>query len=244
MRRMSVAIRASAIMLVAFVGGAVAQSSRQTTLEAELRNALRERWDALARGDAVSYGAFLDDDFLAPDNGLVYDKKALVERAKGLKESSSEPREVSVHGDGHAAVMVYRTTSRDQVAGAEFTEELRVVETYIKRKGRWLLTARAEIEIPNANRVPAEINPEVLNDYVGEYEIRPGKIVKVTRQGNRLFEQGPDDPTPEEDLPLSSSSFFQRQQPGILTFTRASDGKVNFYVLWLYDSTIAGKKIK
>ena len=230
--------------IVAFVGYGAAQSSTPATLEAELRNALHDRWAALARGDAAAYGAFLDDEVLIPDNGLVYDKKALVERVRTLQESSSEPREVRVHGDDHAAVMLYRTTSHEQLAGVELTEELRVVETYVKRNGRWLLTARAENEIPNANRVPADINPQLLDAYVGEYEIRPNKIVKITRQGSRLFEQGPDDASPDEDLPLSANSFFQREQPGVVTFMRAPDGKVNSYVLWIYDTTVIGKKIK
>jgi len=107
-----------------------------------------------------------------------------------------------------------------------------------------LLTARAETEIPNANRVAVAINPDTLKDYVGEYEVRPGQIVKITRQGGRLFEQGPDDPIPVEDLPLSSNAFFQREQPGVLIFTRSADGKVDSYVLWIFDGTVVGKKVK
>ena len=58
------------------------------------------------------------------------------------------------------------------------------------------------------------------------------------------MEQGSDDPKPEADFPLSASSFFQREQPGVLTFTRSPDGKVDTYVLWIYDTTITAKKIK
>lgn len=140
--------------------------------------------------------------------------------------------------------MIYRTTSRVPFAGQEFTEELRVMETYVKRDGHWLLLARAESEIPNANRVPVKITPEALDVFVGEYHISPGKVVKITRNGGSLMEQGPDDPVPEEDFPLSANTFFQRDQPGILTFTQSPDGKAAEYVLWIYDSTIVGKKTK
>jgi hypothetical protein len=232
------------ITVLAIAGSTTAQSPNPTKLESELRNVLRERWAALARNDVKSYGAFLDDDVLIPDNGLVYDKKTLIERARTLKESTSDPRDVHVHGYNDVGVMVYRTTAHTPFAGVEFTEELRVVETYVKRQGRWLLTARAESEIPNANRVPAKVAPEVLDAYVGEYELSPGKVVKITRQGDSLMEQEPDDPKPEADLPLSASNFFQREQPGVLTFTRSPDGKVDKYVLWIYDTTITGKKIK
>jgi len=230
------------VLMVARVS--TAQPPTSTKLEAELREALRQRWTALARNDAKEYGALLDDGILIPDNGLVYDKKTLMARARSLKEYSSEPRDVQVHGNNNAAVMMYRTTSHVPFAGKEITEELRIVESYVKRDGRWLLTARAESEIPNANRVPAQIDPSVLDAFVGEYEISEGKSVKITRDGNKLMEQGPDDPQPEADLPLSADCFFQREQPGVLTFTRSRDGEVNGYVLWIYDTTITGKKVK
>jgi hypothetical protein len=244
MKRTSATICVTIIAILAIVGSTTAQSPNPTKLESELRNVIRERWAALARNDVNAYGAFLDDDVLIPDNGLVYDKKTLIERARTLKESSSDPRDVQVHGYKDTAVMVYRTTSHVPFAGQEFTEELRIVETYVKRNGRWLLTARAESEIPNANRVPAKVTREVLDDYVGEYQISPGNVVKITREGDSLMEQGPDDPKPEADLPMSASSFFQREQPGVLSFTRSPDGKVDTYMLWIYDTTITGKKIK
>jgi hypothetical protein len=89
-----------------------------------------------------------------------------------------------------AAVMIYRTTSHVPLAGQEFTEELRIVETYVKRNGRWLLMARAESEIPNANRVPAKVAPELRNAFVGDYQISPGEVVRITRAGDSLMEQG------------------------------------------------------
>jgi hypothetical protein len=232
------------IAILAIAGSTTAQSPEPTKLESELRSVLRERWAALARNDAKAYGAFLDDDVLIPDSGLVYDKKTLIERARTLKETSSDPRDVRVHGDKDAAVMIYRTTSHTLLAGQEFTEELRIVETYVKRNGRWLLTARAESEIPNANRVPEKVAPELLDAYVGEYQLSPGKVVKITREGDSLMEQGPDDPKPDADLPLSANSFFQREQPGVLTFMKSPDGKVDTYVLWIYDATITAKKIR
>jgi hypothetical protein len=91
----------------------------------------------------------LDADVLfSDDNGLLYDKKALVERVAGIKETSTEPRDVRVHGDNQAAVMAYRTTSHQVLMGQDITEEVRIVECYVKRSGQWLITARAESENP------------------------------------------------------------------------------------------------
>jgi ketosteroid isomerase-like protein len=240
MRRTSVVLLVTIIIVVAISGSTALQSAQSTKLQFELREVLQQRWDALARKDAKAFSALLDDDVLVIDLGSVYDKKALIERVAALKETSSEPRDLQVHGDNHAAVMIYRTTSHVLLAGQEFTEELRVVESYVKRNGRWLLTARAESEIPNANRVAAKVDPKLLDEYVGEYQIAPGNVVKITREGDHLMERGPDDPEPVADLPLSKNAFFQREQPGVLTFRRSSDGKVDALVLWIYDSTIIG----
>ena len=55
-------------------------------------------WAALGRGDAKAYGTFLDDDVaIVPDDGVLYNKKALIERVRTLPDTSDEPREVQVH---------------------------------------------------------------------------------------------------------------------------------------------------
>jgi hypothetical protein len=124
---------ATIITILAIVGSTAAEPRYQTKLESELKNVLRERWAALSRGDAKAYGAFLDEDVVVPDNGLLYDKKALIGRVRTLPDTSDDPREVQVHGYGDSAVMVYRTTSRVPIAGQVTTEELRIVETYGKK---------------------------------------------------------------------------------------------------------------
>lgn len=85
-------------------------STKQDLLESELMSAWHKRWAALVRNDAKTYAAFLADDVLVPANGLLYDKKALLELALRFKETSGEPRDVQVRGYDDAAVMVYRTT--------------------------------------------------------------------------------------------------------------------------------------
>lgn len=218
------------------------RSTKQPSLESELMSVWHQRWAALNRNDAKAYAAFLADDVLVPANGVLYDKNALVKLALTFKESSNEPREVAVRGFGDAAVMVYRTTAHYPYADHDITEELRVVETYVKRNQVWLLAARAESEIPNASRTPAKIAPETLDAYAGQYEVAPGKVVTITRKGDRLTEQGPDYPEPQELLPLDESGFYQQEQPGIRTFRRSANGMT--YTLWIYDSTFTGEKIK
>lgn len=161
-----------------------------------------------------------------------------------FKETSSEPRDVQVRGYDDAAVMVYRTTAHYPFADHDITEDLRVVETYVKQNRHWLLTTRSESEIPNANRIPVKVDAKILDSYTGKYQIAPGKIVKIARDGDKLAEEVPDVPKPEEILPLGNDSFYQREQPGLRIFTKSPDGTIGTYTLWIYDTTISGEKIK
>ena len=86
MKRTSATICVTILAVLSIAGSTTAQSPNPTKLESELRNVMRERWAALGRNDVNAYGAFLDDDVLIPDNGLVYDKKTLIERARTLKD--------------------------------------------------------------------------------------------------------------------------------------------------------------
>ncbi len=81
MKRISASVCVTLIAVFAIAGSTTSQSPKPTELESELRSVLHERWAALARNDAIAFGAFLDDDVLIPDLGLVYDKKTLIERA-------------------------------------------------------------------------------------------------------------------------------------------------------------------
>lgn len=244
MKRAPATMCVTIIAVLAVTGSMTAQSPKPTKLESELRNVLRERLAAIARHDAKAFGDFLDDSIVIPDNGLLRDKKALVEWVRTSTEIYSEPRDVQVHGYNDTAVMLFRNTVRVPLAGQVLTIEQRNVETYVRRDGRWLLVALAENEIPNANRVPSKIDPAVLDAYVGEYQMSPGNILKITRHGDQIFEQWPGDAQPTPDFPLSESNFYQRGQPGVVSFIRSPDGKVDAYVLWLSDSTIVGKKIR
>lgn len=242
MKRNSIMLCIAAVL--AITNGSIAGSTKQTRLESELISVWHQRWASLNRNDAKAYAGFLADDVLVPANGVLYDKKALLELAHRFRETSSEPRDVQVRGYGDAAVMVYRTTVHYPYADHDITEELRVVETYVKGNQEWLLAARAESEIPNANRVPVKVSPEILDAYAGEYQIAPGKVVKIARKGDKLTEFGPDYAEPEELLALDDSSFYQPEQPGVRTFRRSRNGRVDTYVLWLYEATITCERIK
>ena len=68
-------------------------------------------------------------------------------------------------------------------------------------------------------RVIAKVDPSIYDTYVGEYEVAPGLVLSVTKEGDRLFSQSPGQPR-SEMLPESESTFFLRDIDAQFTFVR------------------------
>ena len=74
-------------------------------------------------------------------------------------------------------------------------------------------------------RVIAKVDPAhvraIYDAYVGEYEVAPGLILRVTKEGDKLFSQSPGQPR-SEMLPESDAAFFLRDVDAQFTFVRES----------------------
>jgi len=93
-------------------------------------------------------------------------------------------------------------------------------------------------------RKPVAVDTSVYKDYVGQYEWRPGvppDIVSV-KDGKLWSKIGEDE---DEALPLSSDTFFFKDDLGSETFSRDSQGHVIGYTYHRADGQeIHVKKIK
>jgi CubicO group peptidase (beta-lactamase class C family) len=65
----------------------------------------------------------------------------------------------------------------------------------------------------------AKIDPAIYETYVGQYEVAPGLVLTVTREGDKLFSQSPGQPY-SEMLPESETTFFLRDINAQFTFVR------------------------
>ena len=88
----------------------------------------------------------------------------------------------------------------------------------------------SEIESGRACTVPGtrtaiEVSEGVLATYVGEYEIRPGLTLRVTREGNALFVQL-SGPTPRRIYAESETKFFLREIDAQVSFIKDESGDV------------------
>ena len=71
----------------------------------------------------------------------------------------------------------------------------------------------------------AQVDPKILDSYVGKYQIGPNDFVTVTREGNSLFAQRPFR-SRMEFLPASESKFFLKHGDLDITFIKNEKGQV------------------
>ncbi len=77
-----------------------------------------------------------------------------------------------------------------------------------------------------ANYVAVDIDPEILNDYEGDFEMMPGFVLSFRREGDQFFTQATGQPE-FEMTPSSDSTFFLEQFAATVIFHRDPDGSVN-----------------
>jgi CubicO group peptidase (beta-lactamase class C family) len=91
------------------------------------------------------------------------------------------------------------------------------------------LAARA-MGKPLEEKKVAAIDPVIVDAYVGDYELAPGFILTISREGGRFFAQATGQ-SRAEIFPQSETEFFLKVVPASLTFVREADGKVSELVL-------------
>jgi hypothetical protein len=70
-----------------------------------------------------------------------------------------------------------------------------------------------------------KVDPRIYDAYVGEYEIAPGLILTVTREGDKLMSQATGQPKAEL-FPESETVFFVKDANAQFTFIRKDGGRV------------------
>ncbi|NIM49537.1 MAG: serine hydrolase [Gemmatimonadales bacterium] len=98
----------------------------------------------------------------------------------------------------------------------------RVADVYL---ADYLVVAEQELteEEPGA---AAAVDPAIYDDYVGVYELQPGLVVTVTRDGDRLMADATGQPTVELH-PESDTTFVAREVDARVTFHRDAAGEVS-----------------
>lgn len=209
-----------------------------------VRNALRE---TALRRDMEAWSRYVADDCIfSTDDGTLATKAGFIEYNKRMPpeyDHSDNPRDYVIHLYGDTAVINFRITVHEQFTDADIISEQRQTETYVKQNGSWLLVARQWGNLPVNFHKPVAVDTSVYKDYVGQYQWRPlGGLDTVSVKDGKLWSQFPKDE--DEYLPLSSDTFFVKDDIGSVTFVRDAQGHVTGYTYHRWDGQeIHAKKI-
>ena len=111
-----------------------------------------------------------------------------------------------------------------------------------RRFGPPTAAARTDKPLPK-EREAVKLSAEVLERYVGVYELTPTFSVEIVRRGEQLYAQATGQPE-VEIFPLSEKLFFLKVVDAQLEFQTGADGKVTGLVLHQNGRDIPAKKVK
>lgn len=203
--------------------------------------------DAANRRDFAAWSRHVADDCLfSDDDGVLSTKAQLMEHLRNLPaayDHGVDPRDYVVRLHGNTAVVTSRVTGHEQFTDSDIISEMRRTETYVKQNGSWLLIARQWGMLPVNFRKPVAVAPITYDDYVGQYEWRPGLVETVFLRDGKLWSRLEGD----EDayLALGPDTFFIKSDLGTSQFSRDAQGHVTGYTYHRIDGQeIHVKKIR
>jgi enterochelin esterase-like enzyme len=122
--------------------------------------------------------------------------------------------------DGHMPSAKERQTQREVwVAGGWFDREWKVSDALLI-PGDEAARSKSVLLDP-----PREIDPKVLESYVGTYQVMQSITVKIRKNGNMLIAQVADQP-PADLIPLNDTDFYIIDGAVEVTFVKDASGKV------------------
>ena len=139
--------RPACLIVMLFTAGCASRTGRSTerlTAESEVRVAERQRFEAMLKQNAPALDTLLDADLTYVHTGGDLETKAqFVEliRSKQLIYESIAPSEVRVRVHDGFALATGRSQMRVRNATGVSSFWIRFTEVYVRRGGRWLLTA-------------------------------------------------------------------------------------------------------
>jgi len=234
------------VLAIAF--SAAAQTSADKQVEAELLRIQREMIDTSLRGDKSAFERYTADTYLETDfNGAVTTRARILDNfltPPSSMKPTFEIQDVQVHVYGDTAVMSSRGNYRAEANGQKITNSFRTTDIWLRRDGRWQLIASHDSQIP-PERIAVNVDPKIFDAYVGAYEISPGLVFTVLREGDKLMGQSTGEKKLHELLPQNETTFFIKGDPDLDVFVKDEKGQVTHVIFRSMDGReITAKKIK
>ncbi len=199
---------------------------------------------------ALAAGRPFEHQEIAVDNSLLTGYTGLYENQNGLQRiiSVADNQLYSQVGRGpKSKIRAYQKDlyffEADAMQTIEFARDKKssvVAVTTIKLTGVELWN-KTNKPIPDSNGI--KVNGEILETYVGEYEITTEMSFLVTKEGDRIFVQAPE----QEMLEMfadSETKFFLKVNDAQFEFVKEDSGKITKVILNQGGRTMEAKKIK
>jgi CubicO group peptidase (beta-lactamase class C family) len=158
------------------------------------------------------------------------------------------------NGKGKDAVEIFKLNVEAFPKASNVHDSL--AEAYMNLNERELAISNykkaIELDPKNTNAVemlkrieagPVAVDAKVFDTYVGEYELAPGFVIRVYREGDKFMTQATNQP-PFEIFAESETNFYLRAFPAKVAFIKNADGKVTSLSLNQGGRERIAKKIK
>ena len=210
----------------------------------------QELVDSVAGGDQGPWKKYFADDCMYFDEkGRKMNKEALVADMTGLPPGSSGTIKVKnawSHIEGNVAILGYELDETEIIFGQVEKARYHETDTWMRRNGEWKIVAGQVLryyEDPAAG----EADPRTYSDYVGTYELAPGKRLTISREGDQVYRQRGEG-SKDELIPEAAGIFFRKGVEGRILFRRAGKagqgaGKVDALIDRRNNEDVVWKKV-
>lgn len=227
------------------VAGQNIETSQSDRTKQELARLENEWLSTYVLGDKATYDRIVAEDFTGIDESAVLrgkaDDRALLPSEK-VPGGSAVNEDVRVRVYGNFAVVTGRIVTRFTAGEREIASfKTRFTDTWVKRRGRWHVVARHYSRYP-PERTAITIDPVLLPELTGKYQIAPGIVYEVSAENGKLF--GASAGQPKLEIHRESESVFFTSTPAALyVFTRDRNGNIGQVVFIQDGRAISAKKI-
>ena len=213
--------------------------------QGELVRRTQELADSVALGDQNPWKKYLADDCMFFDEkGRNMNKAALVADITPLPtgySGSIKIANVQSHIERNIAILSYDQDEKETVFGQEMTARYHETDTWMHRNGQWQIIAGQVLRYYE-DPAPGRADTAKFGEYVGTYELAPGKTLTVSTDSKLLYRQRGDRP---KDLliPEAADIFFRKGVEGRILFHHVDSGKVDALIDRRNNEDVVWKKI-
>jgi hypothetical protein len=250
--RLVIAVAAMALPLRAAVQ-TEAQAKDQvksSITEEELMQRTRELYKGVDAGNPSAWKKYFADDCLYFDEkGHALTKAALVADVTGFPPGYSghlQLAKATSFIEGNVAILGFDMDEQETIYGQNMTARYHETDTWMLRNGEWQIVAGQVLRYYEDPHIGAA-QPARYADYIGTYELAPGKQATVSVEGERLYyqksESRPGDGKKVELFPEADPVYFRKGVEGRMLFRRDESGKVTALIDRRNNEDVVWKKV-